>query len=260
MHVREPAVAGTFYPSNKQDCLKAVQDLLEANCEPARSDTLALVVPHAGWIFSGSMAAKAYSTLVARRESIKHVVLLGPSHRIPLTGVAAPDDDVFRTPLGAIRINQKMIAALKELPFVESNNLAHTFEHSLEVQLPFLQHVLGDFDLTPLVIGQANTNDIAQLLEHCGVGEDTLLVVSTDLSHYLSYDEARQVDSATAMKISHLESALSGEQACGHIGLNGLLQFARIHHLAVEKVGVNNSGDTAGDRGRVVGYGAFLVH
>jgi AmmeMemoRadiSam system protein B len=239
---------------------KEVKALL-ATAEPA-TDTAsrvpkALIVPHAGYIYSGATAALAYARLAAGRKTIRRVVLLGPVHRVPVRGLALPDVDSFATPLGQIELDQDAIAAISPLPQVVLSRAAHAQEHSLEVQLPFLQSVLEDFKLVPLAVGDASPAQVAEVLEALWGGPETLIVISSDLSHFLPYRTAQAVDEETTQAILTLSGALTHEQACGGTPVNGLLLTARQHGLQPQLLGLCNSGDTAGDKGRVVGYAAF---
>jgi AmmeMemoRadiSam system protein B len=258
--IRLPAVAGAFYPGEAAALTSSVAGLLrnarsETDTPPAAPK--ALLVPHAGYIYSGSMAARAYAQLVAVRDTIRRVVLLGPVHRVPVRGLALPGAAAFATPLGQIEVDGEAVAALKPLRQVVTSSAAHAMEHSLEVQLPFLQGVLGGFKLVPLAVGDAEPHEVAEVLETLWGGPETLIVISSDLSHYLPYRAAQNIDSATVERILALDGPLSHEEACGGTPINGLLLAARRHHLQPQLLGLCNSGDTAGDRQRVVGYAAI---
>jgi AmmeMemoRadiSam system protein B len=185
------------------------------------------------------------------------VVLLGPVHRVPIRGLAVPAASLMSTPLGNVMVDAQALAALSLLPQVARNEAAHAQEHSLEVHLPFLQSVLARFSVVPLVVGDASAEEVAQVLDALWGGPETLIVVSSDLSHYLDYREAQATDRVTAQAILDLRADISHEQACGGTPLNGLALAARRHHLAPDLIDLRNSGDAAGDRRRVVGYGAF---
>jgi len=261
MNVRQPAVAGAFYPDNPatlQSDVAAMLDEAEQR-ELAASSIKALIVPHAGYIYSGPIAATAYKLLLPRREQIKRVVLLGPSHRVPFYGLAIPSDEQFRTPLGDIPLDHEALGQIESLPGVERRDDAHAWEHSLEVQLPFLQAVLQDFKLVPIVVGGADADMVAQVLESLWGGEETLIVISSDLSHYKPYADARMTDRATTRLIEQRQDTIVGEQACGCHPLNGLLQLARDKGLQVQTLDLRNSGDTAGPKNQVVGYGSYAV-
>lgn len=258
--IRPAAVADMFYPGRATVLARDVSDMLdEARDRPGSAGSLpkALIVPHAGYVYSGPVAATAYARLKAGRGVISRVVLLGPVHRVPVRGLALPGADAFATPLGTVPVDTEAAAALRNLPQVVVSAPAHALEHSLEVQLPFLQTVLGDFRLLPLAVGDASAQQVAQVLELLWGGEETLIVVSSDLSHYLPYDTAKQVDAETARRILDLSVDIRHEEACGGTPVNGLLLAARRHGLSPELLDLRNSGDTAGDRGRVVGYAAF---
>lgn len=227
-----------------------------AKALPARSK--AFIVPHAGYIYSGGTAASAYAEL--RTRDIRNVVLIGPSHRVYLQGAAVPSAHAFATPLGEIEIDSKAKQALLEMPGVIESDHPHEPEHSLEVQLPFLQVVLGEFKLTPLVLGNATAAQVAGFLSAVWGDEHTLVLASSDLSHYLSYREAQAIDARTNATILSMEPSLTGEQACGAVAINGLLHFARQHEMRVREIARCNSGDTAGDKSRVVGYASYAFH
>jgi hypothetical protein len=219
----------------------------------------AIIAPHAGYVYSGPVAASAYSRLEGHAGSISRVILLGPAHRYPVRGMAASSAKAFQTPLGSVLLDQEAIARAMELPQVQLVDEAHEGEHSLEVHLPFLQVVLGDFSLVPLVVGEASHEEVAEVLEILWGGPETLIVVSSDLSHYRPYVEANEIDRETARAIERLEpEEIRYEQACGRMPMGGLLLRAREQGLAVECVDLRNSGDTAGSRDQVVGYGAWV--
>jgi AmmeMemoRadiSam system protein B len=260
--VRQAAVAGTFYPAQKQSLAQDVRTRLgrqrtvfgEVLCVPK-----AIVVPHAGYIYSGDTAALAYARLAAGRSVIRRVVLLGPVHRVAVRGLALPGADAFATPLGEVALDLSAIEKISHLPQVVVSAAAHAQEHSLEVQLPFLQTVLDDFKLLPLAVGDATAAEVALVLEALWGGPETLLVISTDLSHFLSYGDAQVVDQETVQRILHLDGSLTHHQACGATPLNGLLLAAEKRHLQAQLLGQCNSGDTAGDKNRVVGYAAIAL-
>lgn len=258
--VRMPAVAGLFYPDDSDDCRRSVDSLLHDVLVPETPCPKALVVPHAGYIYSGSVAAVAYKKLIQHRHHFSRVVLLGPSHRVAFRGIAMPEVKSFRTPLGDVKLDVDEMQKLKQFHGVVVSQDAHRHEHCVEVQLPFLQQVLQNFSLVPLVVGDTSTACIAAIMEYFWQQPQTLIVVSSDLSHYLDYENACRVDRDTVELIEQLRPVLHGEQACGCNVLNGLLQHAATVDAQVECVELQNSGDTAGNRERVVGYGAFLVY
>ena len=252
---RPAAVAGYFYPGEGKALADTVSRLLgEAQSGPPPK---AIVAPHAGYAYSGPIAASAYARLKPLAGRISRVVLLGPAHRVPVRGLATPGVTAFATPLGSVALDEEALQGIADLPQVVASPAAHAAEHSLEVHLPFLQTVLGDFKLVPLAVGDASREEVAEVLERLWGGAETLVVVSSDLSHYLPYEAAQRVDGATAKAILGLDAQLSHEQACGATPLNGLLAMARRRGLVAEMLDLRNSGDTAGDRSRVVGYGAF---
>ncbi len=258
--IRMPAVSGLFYTSNTAMLRGEVEAFLSDAIQ--HYDTLlpftpkAIIVPHAGYIYSGIFAAAAYN-LVASSAVISQVVLLGPSHKVPLRGMALSSSDFFRTPLGDIAADKSDIGQLLQLPGVTVNDQAHLHEHSLEVQLPFLQVVLERFEILPVVVGLTPAHEVAALLENVWGGDETLIVVSSDLSHYHSYSEAVRIDKETSKDVQSFSTHIHGEQACGCYAVNGLLCEAKRRGLAVNELVVANSGDTAGDHQRVVGYGAY---
>ena len=213
-----------------------------------------------GYIYSGGVAARAYDELAAARGSVRRVVLLGPTHRVAVRGLAAPSVEAFATPLGAVRIDREAIASVRDLPQVVINDAAHALEHSLEVQLPFLQDVLGDFALVPFAVGAASVEQVAEVLERLWGGAETLIVISTDMSHYHSYEQARAIDGATIERIARFATDIDHEEACGATPLNGLLFFSKQKNLTLKLLAACNSGDTAGGKDRVVGYSAFGLY
>lgn len=256
LHVRPPAVAGTFYPDNAAILRRDVLTMLEA-AHPEPMTPKAIIAPHAGYMYSGPIAAQAYALLAPLRGTISRVVLLGPVHRVWVPGLALPGFEAFETPLGVVELDAEAIRSLAGLPQIEVRFEAHALEHSLEVHLPFLQTVLGQFKLVPLAVGGATPEQVAEVLDRLWGGSETLIVVSSDLSHYLPYQQARQVDAGTAEAILNLRSDLVGERACGAHPINGLLLAAKRRWLTPHLLDLRNSGDTAGDKSRVVGYGAF---
>ena len=257
--VRPAAVAGFFYPQDPGELRGAVRQYLTLapqthNLAPPK----ALIAPHAGYIYSGLTAAIAYTSFLPHRESITRVVLLGPAHRVYIKGLALSSATHFSTPLGLIEIDRTAVTALQSLPQVITSDPAHQQEHSLEVHLPFLQYLLGTFSLVPLVVGAAHPAEVAEVLELLWGGPETLIIISSDLSHYHDYNTARKIDAATthAIEGKQLEN-IGSNQACGCMPIRGLLQVARTRHLQVKTLDLRNSGDTAGTRDRVVGYGAY---
>jgi len=255
LRIRPPAVAGLFYTDDPTR-LAREGDTMLADAPDIGLAPKALIPPHAGHVYSGPVAAAAYRTLQHGRD-IRRVVLLGPVHRVPVRGLALPDADAFATPLGVVLLDAEYLSLVRSLPQVVVSEAAHASEHSLEVHLPFLQRTLGEFSLIPLAVGDATPEEVAEVLETLWGGEETLLVMSSDLSHYLPYEQAVQVDRVTAEQILSLRWPLRHEQACGATPVNGLLAVARRHGLHPHLLDLRNSGDTAGDKSRVVGYGAF---
>jgi MEMO1 family protein len=256
--IRPAAVSGAFYPGQPSVLSETVLALLaKAAPDTGAAIPKALIVPHAGYIYSGATAALAYARLAGARKQIRRVVLLGPVHRVPVRGLALPGAAAFATPLGEVQIDQAAVATLADLPQVVVSAPAHAREHALEVQLPFLQSVLDDFKLVPLAVGNATPAEVAQVLERLWGGPETLIVISTDLSHFLPYRAAQTLDQETVQHIMNFGDPLTHEQACGGTPVNGLMLAARQHGLQAQLLGLCNSGDTAGDKNRVVGYAAI---
>jgi MEMO1 family protein len=258
MRVRKAAVAGLFYPEEPAELRSLVQALLAGAAPGAAPPPKALIAPHAGYVYSGPVAATAYARVAPARSVIRRVVLLGPAHRVPFYGLAASSADGFATPLGEVAVDRTALEAALELPQVRVLDEAHALEHALEVHLPFLQEVLAEFAIVPLVVGDASAEETAEVLEVLWGGPETLIVISSDLSHYHDYAAARRMDAATSRAIEALApERLSYEDACGRIPISGLLQAARRRGLRPQVLDLRNSGDTAGPRDAVVGYGSY---
>lgn len=260
-HVRQTAVAGMFYPEEENELRNMVEQFLAKATPHSGTAPKAIIAPHAGYIYSGAVAANAYINLRQAADRIEKVVLLGPSHRVPIRGLAASSATHFATPLGLIPVDTESVKMVCELPQVKINDNAHATEHSLEVHLPFLQLVLNEFSLIPLVVGQTSPEEVDQVLTRLWDGPETLLVISSDLSHYHDYETARQLDSETSQAIENLDYPhINYENACGRDPVNGLLHLAKRFGMHAETVDLRNSGDTAGPHDKVVGYGAYLFH
>jgi AmmeMemoRadiSam system protein B len=245
-----------FYPADAGTLASEVAAML-ANAEGVVGATAvpkAIIAPHAGYVYSGPIAASAYATLRRARDRIQRVVLMGPAHRTPVRGLAVPAATAFASPLGTVAIDRGGIARVADLPQVVESDNAHALEHSLEVHLPFLQSILGSFALVPFAVGRASPEEVAEVLDRLWGGDETLIVVSSDLSHYLPYAVARAMDQETVNAILNLDAVVDHERACGGTPVNGLLLAARRHGLHPHLLDLRNSGDTAGDRSRVVGY------
>jgi MEMO1 family protein len=256
--IRPPAVAGAFYPEAREVLSRDLAALLEAApLPPEAAVPKALIAPHAGYVYSGPIAATAYARLAPARGRIKRVVLLGPAHRVAIDGLALPGALGLSTPLGVVPVDREAVRSISSLPQVSESRVAHAREHSLEVHLPFLQAVLGPFAVVPLVVGRASPEQVAEVLDRLWGGDETLIVISSDLSHYLSYEEAQASDRETAHTILRRRPLLDHDQACGATPLNGLLTVALRRGLEPELLDLRNSGDTAGDRSRVVGYASI---
>ncbi|MCB1960426.1 MAG: AmmeMemoRadiSam system protein B [Rhodocyclaceae bacterium] len=253
--IRPAAVAGAFYPADPRALQALVSDLLNA-AMPIETVhwPKAIIVPHAGYVYSGAIAANAYASVRGARDFYRKVVLMGPCHRVAVEGFALPASQWLATPLGEVAVDRESWEALQQLPDVSVNEEAHAQEHALEVQLPFLQSVLAHISVVPIVVGRTTPARVAQVLEQVWGDETTLIVISSDLSHYLNYAQARACDKATVEQILDLQPGLGFDQACGALPVNGLLLAAQRHHLAATLLDQRNSGDTAGGRDRVVGY------
>jgi len=246
-----------FYPADPAALTSMVDGMLSTARTGHTDNPKALAVPHAGYIYSGPTAAVAYAQL--DRKRVRRVVLLGPAHRMPVQGLVLPETDNFSTPLGSIPLDKEAMHAIEHLPQVSFNDTPHQTEHSLEVQLPFLQRSLDTFTLLPLVVGDASSKAVAEVLDTIWGEEETLVLISSDLSHYHPYSEAQRIDALTADAILHL-IPVHHQQACGATPLNGLLHLAAHKGMRGMQLDLRNSGDTAGDRDRVVGYGAFAFY
>ncbi len=257
---RPPAVAGLFYERHPQRLRTMVAELLAAAPPSGKTAPKALIAPHAGYVYSGGVAAAAFATLKDGARAIRRVVLIGPAHYIAVRGIAVPTVDGLETPLGCVPVDRDALTAIADLPFVVEADAPHAPEHALEVELPFLQMLLRAFAVVPLLVGDAVPPQVAEVLRRLWGGPETLIVVSSDLSHYHDYDTARRRDAATAAAIERREwSSLGPDQACGFLPVAGLLLEAERRGLALRRLALCNSGDTAGSRDRVVGYGAWML-
>jgi len=256
--IRRPAVAGTFYPAEPGRLRRMVDSFLaEAQAQPATSPK-AIIAPHAGYIYSGPIAGSAFTHWREATRTIRRVVLLGPSHFVPFAGLALSQASAWATPLGRIAVDQAAAERIATLPQVTWLDQAHEREHSLEVELAFLQHFLNDFSIVPLVIGDAEPEQVGEVMVRLWGGPETVFVISSDLSHYYDYATACRIDRTTAEAIEALApDEIQPHQACGRLAIQGLLQVARARQMRVTRVDLRNSGDTAGTKDRVVGYGAF---
>ncbi|NOT11775.1 MAG: AmmeMemoRadiSam system protein B [Methylococcaceae bacterium] len=256
---RQPAVAGVFYPVNTLQLHQMLTQYLK-DAETSAKVPKAIIAPHAGYIYSGPIAASAYARLKPARHQITRVVIIGPSHRVGFKGLAISHADTFSTPLGKIPVDQDALATIVQFPFVTYLEQAHSHEHSLEVHLPFLQVTLNDFSIIPIVAGDATPDQVGQVLEKLWGGDETLIVISSDLSHYLDYAAANKLDQLTSDIIENKQyELLTPDLACGKVPVSGLLKVAREKSLTLKTIDLRNSGDTAGDKARVVGYGAYVT-
>ncbi len=257
--IRKAAMAGVFYPEDGAELHHALQRYLQDG-RGADTPPRAVIAPHAGYIYSGPIAGSAFKAWAALRGNVDGVVLLGPSHRLAFDGIATPSVNFFATPLGLLPVDTAACDALREYPFVSINDAAHRHEHSIETHLPFIQETIGEVPIVPLVVGDASPSDVAKVIQFFWDKPRTLFSISSDLSHYLSYDEARRVDAATTQAIEQNNPHEIGpDRACGWLPILGLLHVIGRHGARARALDVRNSGDTAGDRYRVVGYGAYAV-
>ncbi|WP_456408396.1 AmmeMemoRadiSam system protein B [Thiolapillus sp.] len=256
-----PSVAGMFYPEHPGELKQQVDSLLAEAPAPAEAPPKALIAPHAGYVYSGPVAASAYRRLLPAADKIERVVILAPSHHLPFRGLATTSADYLRTPLGDIPVDRTAVNQALGLPQVEEFDRAFEGEHALEVQLPFLQRTLNSFSIAPFIVGQADPREVSEVLDLLWGGDETLIVISSDLSHFLDYHSARVKDQHTTQAIEALQpGAIDFDDACGRIPVSGLLIAAKEHGLHAMTVDLRNSGDTAGDRSRVVGYGAYVFN
>ncbi len=256
--VKQPAVAGTFYPAEPETLHRQVRQFIDAAGHVTDTTPRALIAPHAGYIYSGPIAGSAYAAL-QNASGIQRVILLAPAHRVAFRGIAYSSATHFETPLGLIPVDREVLDNIARLPAVQLNDAAFRDEHSIEVQLPFLQEILSDFKIIPLLVGDASAQQVAEILEQTWDAQENLIVISSDLSHYLDYETATEMDQKTSRAIEALEpEALTYHSACGRTPVSGLLLVAKKHGLKASRLDLRNSGDTAGSRDRVVGYGAYV--
>lgn len=259
MNVRKPMVAGSFYPKDPGELRAVIRQHLD-NARTTGPVPKALVLPHAGYIYSGPVAASGYKLLRQAIHETYRVVLLGPSHWAEFDGIALSSVDAFATPLGSVPLDKSVAESLSAFPSVVTLDKAHVREHSLEVHIPFLQEVLEHFYLVPLSVGKTDMETVGNVIDALWGGPDTIIIVSTDLSHYLSWEAAREIDGATARAVEELRGEdIEDWQACGSVPLRGLLHVARKRGLKMRSLDLRNSGDTAGSMDVVVGYGAFAL-
>jgi hypothetical protein len=258
---RHAAVSGSFYPTSAVELRATVEVLIAEAVATPTPPPKALIAPHAGYVCSGPVAASAYASLYSSlRGAIERVVIVGPAHYVPLQGIATTHAHAFTTPLGDLMVDEDASSELERLAHVRHDETAHAPEHSIEVHLPFLQVVLGDVRIVPLLVGEADAEDVVRVLDAMWGGDETLVVVSSDLSHDQEPERARRLDAATTSAIENLDaSAIGDESACGAVALRGLLLEARAHALRATTLDVRTSSDTAGTRSEVVGYGAYVL-
>lgn len=257
--VRRPAVAGLFYPGEPGELNDTLETLL-AGTSASSAPPKALIVPHAGYIYSGAVASRAYRSLGPAAQMLRRIVLLGPSHRVGFDGLALPAAQAFATPLGSMRVDAAAVSSVRALPAVMVSDRPHAQEHSLEVQLPFLQRLTPAAQIVPIVVGDASPAEVEAVIDALWGDAQTLIIVSSDLSHYHPYDVAQALDADTAQAILQRRDDLPADRACGCVAVNGLARAVRGRGLRAELLDLRNSGDTAGDRRRVVGYGTFAFY
>ncbi len=258
MKIQTPVVAGQFYPADPNELRMKVRQLIASNDVKLPQAPKALIAPHAGYIYSGLTAGIAYAQLSPIADTVRRVVLLAPSHRVGFSGIAHSSANFFCTPLGELEVDLEGLALILNLPQVTLLDRAFSLEHSLEVHLPFLQEALSDFKIVPLIVGNADPKSVAEVLDRLWGGPETLIVISSDLSHFLDYESAKAIDAKTSDAIEKLQpDQISSHQACGSAPVKGLLLAAQHNNLQVEVLDLRNSGDTAGPRDKVVGYGAY---
>jgi hypothetical protein len=261
MKIRKPAVAGTFYPDSKTQLTQEINQLLNKQVVQNNLIPKAMILPHAGIMYSGEVAAAGYNLISQIKQQVKQVVLLGPSHYVAFSGIATSDCDAFITPLGVIPLATDLAQSLAtKFHQVAVMNDAHEREHSLEVHCPFLQCTLDEFTLLPLTVGDCSVQQVAEVIEFLWQQQKNLIIISSDLSHYHSYEEAIKLDNKTAEKILNFDTSVTPDQACGCYPVNGMLAVAKNNKLSIKKLLMQNSGDTSGDKFRVVGYGAFALY
>jgi len=259
VNIRPPAVAGLFYPAENQALSALITEQLVDSSLPTHKQPIAIIAPHAGYIYSGPIAATAFQTLQAHRNTIKRVVIIGPSHRYYFHGLALSSADEFETPLGTVSIDKTAQELLLSTTDSKILDQAHQNEHCIEVQLPFLQSVLTDFSIIPIVTGETSAESVTDVIELFTTDHESLIVISSDLSHYHDYHSAQQIDKLTSQSIITLDyNSIDSHQACGHTAINGLLLAAKKRMLTASILDQRNSADTAGNKDSVVGYGAYL--
>ena len=254
--VREAAVAGIFYPADVYQLKNDINGYLQHITDNNSGKPKILITPHAGYKYSAQVAASAFAKLRPFKDKIKKVFLLGPSHRVYVNGVALPKEKSFKTPLGIIKVDSDIVEQISKTKPFKFKSTAHKNEHSLEVSLPFLQVVLGNFEIIPMLYGEANPHEIAQTIQPYLERDDSILIVSADLSHYLDYSTAKKVDEQTANNIKEGKT-VDHHQSCGATAINTALIMAQNFGLVPQMLNMANSGDVIGDKDSVVGYGAW---
>lgn len=259
--IKEPDVAGLFYPASKEEINTSLKDLFaNAKSNESLSPPKAIICPHAGYIYSGVIAASAYKQIIPIKNKIKTVIIIGPAHKLPFHGIATHTADFFRTPCGDIALNKRVYEITNILEYIKELPQAFTDEHCIEVQLPFLQSILDDFTIVPFVVGHVDYRAVAKLLGLVWGNDKTLIIISSDLSHYYDYNYANMLDKKTSNNIVNKRpEELGSDSACGRIPIQGLLKIAIDKDLTITELNLCNSGDTAGDKLKVVGYGSYHI-
>ena len=264
MNIRPMAVAGRFYPANAPALHQWLQSTIEINAKPdsAKAPPRALIAPHAGYIYSGETAAKAFAFWKDCQDEIQTVVIMGPAHYVGFHGIATIDHQQVATPFGSLEINNQMREELLEkFSYLQVNNEANAPEHSLEVMFPFVKELLPDTKILPLLNGAVSTEDVSEVLQFLWQQKGVYFVISSDLSHFHPYQEAQALDAKTANWIEQSQwQKLDGNHACGYKGIQGLLAMKAAKNVSIQRIACVNSGDTAGSKDSVVGYGSWAIY
>jgi len=261
---RQASVAGSFYPKNPAQLKKTLTNLFNANEDlniDFQTPVKAIIAPHAGYIYSGPIAAKAYSLVSTCIKGKNKITIIGPSHFVPFNGIALSTAEFFETPLGKIKVDHHAYELINRIPEVIYLDEAHAREHSIEVHLPFIQYLKKDVRIIPLAVGQTSYQKVAKVLEKFCEEKDNLIIISSDLSHYHAYGYAQKYDLQTALKIENYKcSQLGPNEACGYLAIAGLLKMAKDRKYKIKRIDLCNSGDTSGSKDTVVGYGSWFFH
>ena len=259
--IKQADVAGMFYPGEEA----SLRQMVDGFIQKALSFDLrprAIIAPHAGYIYSGSIAGTAYKTIAAVRDQIENVIIMSPAHRFYLRGIALHMADAFATPLGNIPVNIGIVKKIKQFSSVQWEERSFIQEHGLETHLPFIQRAFKPgIKIVPMIVGECQESEVAEILESVWEDPRNFVIISSDLSHFHSYADAKKLDRNTVDLIQNLDSqSLDTEFACGHYPICGLLNLARNRKLKIKALDIRSSGDTAGSKESVVGYGSFAVY